>query len=166
MGVIKQLPLQCFYIGSFSTLLLFSGMELAFQSLANHWIEQHPRIFWLLQHPVITLVGILISVILCSRLLFAIAYLIDRIWLWIIKAPWLLLKSLLGIKNKTAEAVGNTINYELAINPEQLTKIVNQLERIEKQQKQILQDVASLKQQYQTIDTQKSVMSLPKEKAS
>ena len=81
------------------------------------------------------------------------------------KAPWLLLKSLLGIKNKTSEAVGNTINYELAINPEQLTKIVNQLERIEKQQKQILQDVAILKQQYQTIDTQKSVVSLPKEKS-
>ncbi|MDJ0743125.1 MAG: hypothetical protein QNJ32_07150 [Xenococcaceae cyanobacterium MO_167.B27] len=140
-------------------------MELALQSLTHHWIEQHPRILWLLQHPVTTLVGILISIILFSRLLAAIAYLIDRIWLWIIKAPWLLVKSLLGIKNQTSEAVGQTINYELAVNPEQLTKIVNQLEKIEKQQQQILQDVAILKQQSQTINTQKSVASLPEEKS-
>ncbi|HHP7229912.1 MAG TPA: hypothetical protein ACFCUY_03515 [Xenococcaceae cyanobacterium] len=139
-------------------------MELAFQSLIDHWIEQHPKLFWSLQHPVITLVAIFIIIILISRLLIAIAHLLDRVWLWIIQAPWMLLKLLLGIKNKSSEAVGNTINYELAINPEQLTKIVQQLERIEQQQKQILQDVASLKQQYQTIDTLKSVVSLPEKK--
>ena len=140
-------------------------MEFIFPSLANHWIEQHPRLLWMLQHPVISIVGVLISLILFSRLLAAVAYLIDQAWLWIIKTPWLLLKSLFGIKHKTSEALGNTINYEVAINPEQLTTIVKQLERIEKQQKQILQDVAILKQQYQTIDTQKSIIKLPKEKS-
>ena len=140
-------------------------MELVFPSLSNHWIEQHPRIFWMLEHPVISIVGVFVGVILFSRLLAAVAQLIDKVWLWIIKAPWLLFKSLFGIKNKTSETVGNTINYEVAMNPEQLTKIAKQLERIEKQQKQILQDVAILKQQYQTIDTQKSIIKLPEEKS-
>ena len=140
-------------------------MELVFPSLSNHWIEQHPRILWMLQHPVISIVGVFVGVILFSRLLAAVAQLIDRVWLWIIKAPWLLVKSILGIKNKTSEVVGNTINYEVAVNPEQLTKIAKQLERIEKQQKQILQDVAILKQQYQTVDTQKSIIKLPEEKS-
>ena len=140
-------------------------MELVFPSLSNHWIEQHPRIFWMLEHPVISIVGVFVGVILFSRLLAAVAQLIDRVWLWIIKAPWLLVKSILGIKNKTSEVVGNTINYEVAVNPEQLTKIAKQLERIEKQQKQILQDVAILKQQYQTVDTQKSIIKLPEEKS-
>ncbi len=140
-------------------------MELNFPFLGNHWLEQHPIIFWMVQHPIISIVAVLIGVILFSRLLSAIAYLIDKVWLWIIKTPWLLIKSLLGIKKKPPEDVGNTINYELAINPEQLTKIVNQLQRIEKQQKQILQDIASLKKQNKTVDIQKSVVSLPEEKS-
>ncbi len=140
-------------------------MELTFPFLNSHWLEQHPIIFWMVQHPIISIVGVLIGVILFSRLLSAIAYLIDKVWLWIIKTPWLLIKSLFGIKNKTSEDIGNTINYELAINPEQLNKIVNQLQRIEKQQKQILQDIASLKKQNKTVDIQKSVVSLPEEKS-
>ena len=140
-------------------------MELNFPFLSSHWLEQHPIVFWMVQHPIISIVGSFIGVILFSRLLSAIAYLIDKVWLWIIKTPWLLIKSLFGIKKKPPEDVGNTINYELAINPEQLTKIVNQLEKIEKQQRQILQDIASLKKQNKTVDIQKSVVSLPEEKS-
>lgn len=140
-------------------------MELTLPFLSSHWLEQHPLIFWMVQHPIISIVGVLIGVILFSRLLSAIAYLIDKVWLWIIKTPWLLIKSLFGIKKKTSEDVGNTINYELAINPEQLTKIVNQLQRIEKQQQQILQDIASLKQGKKTVDAEKSIISLPEEKS-
>ena len=139
-------------------------MEFTFPFINNHWLEQHPIIFWMVQHPIISIIAVLIGVILFSRLLSAIAYLIDKVWLWIIKTPWLLIKSLFGIKKKPSEEVGNTINYELAINPEQLTKIVNKLERIEKQQQQILQDIASLKQENKIVDPEKSIISLPEEK--
>ena len=140
-------------------------MELTSPFLSSHWLEQHPIMFWMVQHPIISIVGSFIGVILFSRLLSAIAYLIDKVWLWIIKTPWLLIKSLLGINKKTSEDVGNTINYELAINPEQLTKIIKQLARIEKQQQQILQDIASLKQENKTVNTETTIISLPEEKS-
>ncbi len=138
-------------------------MELALPFLSNHWLEQHPVMFWMVEHPIISIVAILIGIILFSRLLSAIAYLIDKVWLWIIKAPWLLIKSIFGIKKKIPEEVGNTINYEIATNPEQLTEIVRKLERIEQQQQQILQDIASLKGQTKVTDAQKSVLTLPEE---
>ncbi|MBE9048547.1 hypothetical protein IQ255_29910 [Pleurocapsales cyanobacterium LEGE 10410] len=116
------------------------------------WLSQHPFISWLVNHPVISLIGSLITIILTVRLLLtiyrAIANIIDRMWLWILRSPWLLLRFLFGWEAKPEIAPDSTItNYEATNNPEQLQEIVTRLDKIQLQQEQILQELAQLKQQ-------------------
>ncbi|VEP12749.1 conserved hypothetical protein [Hyella patelloides LEGE 07179] len=121
-------------------------MEVAIQSLINPWIEQHPFIAWLLQHPIISLVSLFLIVVLLFRLFSAIAQLLDRLWIWLLKSPVLLIKSLLGLKKESPEIAAIINSNDLAIDPEKITQIIQQLEIINQQQKQIMEDIAVLKQ--------------------
>ena len=121
------------------------------------WLMQHPFIFWLVNHPIISLIGGLITIILTVRLLAtiyrAIANMIDRMWLWILRSPWLLLKFLFGWEVKPHPPNSIVTNYEVTNNPEQLQEIMTRLDKIQQQQEQILQDLAQLKQQPHTVET-------------
>lgn len=121
-------------------------MELAIKSLVNSWFEQHPFIIWILQHPIISLVSLFISIVLLFRLFSAIASLLDKLWIWLLKAPFVLLKFLFGIKPKSTEPTATIINQELLLEPEKISQIMQQLETINQQQQQIIQDIAVLKQ--------------------
>ena len=120
-------------------------MEFAIQSFFNSWVEKHPLIFWLLQHPVISLVSILLITVLLFRLFAALAQLLDKLWIWLLKSPIILIKYILGIKNKTSEEVSTINPHELTIEPEKISQIIQQLEIINQQQQQIMKDIATLK---------------------
>lgn len=121
-------------------------MEFAIQSLINPWVEQHPFIAWLLQHPIISLVSLFLIVVLLFRLFSAIAHLLDKLWIWLLKSPVLLIKSLFGLKKESPEIAAIINSNDLAIDPEKITQIIQQLEIINQQQKQIMEDIAVLKQ--------------------
>ena len=124
----------------------------------NNWLLQHPLIAWLFNHPLIALVSGFLTVILTIRLLAtiyrAIANVIDRLWLWILRSPWLLLRLLFGWSTKASTTNTTVTNYEVTNNPEQLQEILARLEQIQQQQEQIIQDLAQLKQQPLTIKPQ------------
>ncbi len=124
----------------------------------NNWLLQHPIIAWLFNHPLIGLVSCLLIVILTMRLLAtiyrAIANVIDRLWLWILRSPWLLLRFLFGWSTKPTTGNTTVTNYEVTNNPEQLQEILTRLEQIQQQQEQIIQDLAQLKQEPLTIKPQ------------
>ncbi|WP_019506052.1 hypothetical protein [Pleurocapsa sp. PCC 7319] len=121
----------------------------------NSWLAQHPMIEWLVSHPVISLITGLIVAILVTRLLVtiyrAIANTIDRMWLWILRSPLLLVKFLIGWEAKSKSSSSNTTitNYEVISDSDQLAAIVARLDKIQQQQEQILQDIAQLKQKSQ-----------------
>ncbi len=121
-------------------------------SAMNDWLEQHPILAWLFNHPFISLIVGFITVILIVRLILtiyrAIATTIDRMWLWILQSPFLLLKFLFGWEVKPKNKIPQTTitNYEVTNNSEQLEEIMNCLATIQQQQEEILQDIALLKQ--------------------
>ena len=121
-------------------------MEFAIKSFYYSWVENHPSIIWLLQHPIISLISILLIITLFFRLFFAIAQLLDRLWIWLLKSPILLLKSVLGIKGKSSETISEITLKELTIEPEKIGQIIEQLETINRQQQQIIKDIALLKE--------------------
>ena len=121
-------------------------MEFAIQSFFNSWVEKHPLIIWLLQHPIISLVSIFLIIVLLFRLLAVIAQLLDKLWIWLLKSPIILIKFILGIKNKPSEKVSAVNPQELTIEPEKISQIIQQLEIINQQQQQIMKDLATLKQ--------------------
>ena len=124
----------------------------------NTWLAQHPAIAWTISHPIISLVVGSITLILTIRLLVtvyrAIASAIDRMWLWILRSPWLLLKFLFGWERQP-KVTSNTVvtNYEVTQDSEQLRDIMVRLDKIQGQQEQILNDLAQLKQQPLAIES-------------
>ena len=124
----------------------------------NLWLLNHPFLAWMVDHPLVSLISILITVILTVRLLAtiyrAIANTIDRMWLWILRSPFLLLKLLFGWEIKPKAPIANTTvtNYEVTNNPQELEEIIARLDLIQQQQQQIIQDLAQLKQQQFIIE--------------
>ena len=122
-------------------------MEFALHSIVNSWIEKHPLVVWLLQHPITSLIGFSLAIVLLLRLFSAVAYLLDKFWLWLLKLPILLFKLLLRKKNQPPQKSSAIVNSQLEIESEKITCIIEQLEKINQQQQQIIQDIALLKQQ-------------------
>ncbi len=149
---------------------LANPMELAINSFFQHWFEQHPFISWLVQHPIISLVATLVVLILLIRLFVAVYKLIttsiDRLWLWILRSPFLLLKFLFGweFKPKSEPTATNITNYQLTTDSELLTKICARLDRIQQQQQHILQEIALLKNQTKHANQKAIELILPESK--
>lgn len=146
-------------------------MEIAINSWFNHWFAhwfaQHPTVYWLIQHPWLTLITTIILVIFMVRFFVAIYRIvmnsIDRLWLWIIRSPFLLVKFLFGWEFKTKQSPNPTqiSNYELVSDREQLKNICDRLDLIQQQQQQILQEIASLKQPLKNVSQQTLELVLP-----
>ena len=146
---------------------LLDGIGGSISSRLDAWLVQHPSIAWLIGHPIISLISGLVTAILVIRLLVtvyrAIANAIDRMWLWILRSPFSLLKFLFGWEVKTKAASNLTVtNYEVTDNPELLQQIVIQLNKIQQQQEQIMQDLERLKQQPIELET-KQLQSIEKQ---
>lgn len=133
----------------------------------NAWLINHPTLAWLVHHPLISSIAGLIAIVLIVRLVAtiyrAIASTIDRMWLWILRSPWLLLKFLFGWEVKPQHnAVNTTItNYEVTNNPEQLQQIMTRLDLIQQQQQQIIQDLEHLKQRSPHLELKQLDLTLP-----
>jgi hypothetical protein len=121
-------------------------MEFSVNSLLDSWFEAHPSVLWLIRHPILTIVVLLIGVVLFARLLAAIASLIDRLWLLLLRSPILLLKSIFRGKPKETEELTQNSGYITIDNSTQLEKIAAQLAIITQQQQKILQEIAELKE--------------------
>ena len=131
-------------------------MALAVQYRVDSWLAEHISVLWLLQHPLISIVGFVIALVLFARLLVAIATLIDRLWLWILRLPITLFQAIFSTEEKAEENLPATINnYELTSDPEKFEQILRKLNAIEQQQKKILQELAVIKNTAQSNQSQK-----------
>lgn len=137
---------------------LIESVSNSVNSGINHWLSHHPLLAWLVSHPLITLIiGFVISVLIIRLLVTiyqAIAHMIDRLWLWILRSPWLLMKFLFGWSAKPVTTESTITNYEVTQNPEQLQEIMLRLDKIQQQQERIIRDLAQLKQRPKTIEPQ------------
>ena len=133
----------------------------SFGSSIAIWLTNHPLIAWAVGHPFITLIASLIIAVLTIRLMAtiyrAIANIIDRMWLGILRSPFILLKLIFGWEAKTKADSLNTVvtNYEVTNDSEKLALIMARLNTIEQQQEQIIKDLAALKQQPLTVEPQR-----------
>ncbi len=131
-------------------------MALAVQYAIDSWLAEHISVLWLLQHPLISIIGFMMALVLFARLLTAIAYLIDRLWLWILRLPITLFQAIFSSGEKAKDDLPTTINnYELTTHPEKFEQILQKLNAIEQQQKKILQELATLKNTGQANHSQK-----------
>ncbi|MGK7947244.1 MAG: hypothetical protein AB4368_00170 [Xenococcaceae cyanobacterium] len=130
----------------------FSGyaidsLQTKLNSVINNWLAHHPLIFWLYKHPIITLISAFIIGVILWRLLAAIAFVItttiDRVWLWVFHSPILFWQSFFGKKEELPPAENK---LEITINSRQFEQIIERLDRIQAEQRAIVQEINNLKQ--------------------
>lgn len=147
-------------------------MGIAINSWFNYWFAQHPTIYWLIQHPWLTSIATIILVVFLVRFFVTIyqivVNLIDRVWLWILRSPFLLIKFLFGWEIKTKQLPNSTqiTNYELISDREQLKNICDRLDLIQQQQQQILQEIALLKQPLKNVSPHSLELVLPQSESN
>ncbi|MEL6440294.1 MAG: hypothetical protein AAFQ80_13680 [Cyanobacteria bacterium J06621_8] len=137
---------------SLDNYLIGSAIESIRDSLTT-WLVNHPVFAWIWAHPLPSLLlaggGIILTLRLLAIIYKAIARTIDRMWIWILQAPWRLLKLIFAWETKPLAIATQTKvkTSPLSPNSEQLQSILERLEMIEQQQQQIIQELAELRQQ-------------------
>lgn len=116
-----------------------------FELMTATWMQDHPIAAWFLTHPIISLIGLLVMVVLLRGLLGAIAHLTERIWLAVLRLP-------VTIVTRSVSAVMSLVNRPAiaATLPEEpspqkrLTLILDRLEALRREQDELLQEVRTM----------------------
>ncbi len=126
--------------------ILSDGIQASINSSLNSWINAHPRLVWLIDHPLQGLLILLVGIFLFLGLLKAISDITARFWLLILTYPFKLISSKLKLisksfqkDNKKAVSVS-----EVTIDQQKLVAILNRLESIRQEQDLLLQEVICL----------------------
>ncbi|HAX75941.1 MAG TPA: hypothetical protein DCY88_08910 [Cyanobacteria bacterium UBA11372] len=131
---------------------LTEGIEAGITSFVNNWFNDHPILFWILNHPIHDLGILLLVIFLFWGLLKAIGRLVEKAWISVIIAPFKLIQSFLGIGSKS---LGNVMVSGLVTVPsnqtlnqgdrkEDMANIINQLNALKQQQDKLLQELATI----------------------
>jgi len=148
------------------------AVESAIASSVNDWITQHPAIFRIMQvltwgsnHPILSLVILLLTIAIASSIIKAIVRLIETVSWSILQVPFKLLFALIKVSFFSFTKIGNIaikklishqpVNNLPALPPatspvidkdkqQRLTEITLRLETIQREQKQLLQEATEL----------------------
>lgn len=142
------------------------AMQTAINNSVSEWLQAHPLVFRLVQfliwgtnHPIWGLVTLLFTVAIAWSLIKAISSLIETAWLALLKAPFKLSQALFGVSAKSLSKFGGLVNKQLTANKnpnlvlqpseviqlnkqQRLAEISTRLETIQKEQSELLQEVA------------------------
>lgn len=125
---------------------LSEGIQASINSSLNSWIADHPRLVWLVNHPLQTLGLLLLGIFLFSGLLKAVSNLSEKFWVVLFSSPFKLVSSGLGLISKSSQGREKKLEDILRGNDRQtrITAIINRLEAIKKEQDLLLEELAGL----------------------
>ncbi|MEB3360310.1 MAG: hypothetical protein VKK04_26540 [Synechococcales bacterium] len=118
------------------------------QDAVYGWLAAHPLVLWMVIHPVWSLVGALLALWLILGLFQAIAHYIQQGWLFLLRAPYLLIRWLVGLvfislQTRSLRALPPAQSAP-EIGPDRLVEILNRLEDIRQEETELMQEMRSL----------------------
>lgn len=125
---------------------LSEGIQASINSSLNIWIGNHPKLVWLVNHPLQALGLLLLAIFLFSGLLKAVSSFTEKFWIWLLTAPFKLISSAFGLISKSSEKGDKKLEEILRGNDKeaQMTKILGRLENLKKEQDLLLEELADL----------------------
>lgn len=128
------------------------GIQSAISASFNAWILDHPRLVWLVNHPLQTIGILLLIIFLFSGLFRAISSSTEKLWLFLLQAPFKLIqfifglgyKSLGNVKASGLVAMKSNENLTTSERQERITHILSRLAQIKQEQDLLLQELATL----------------------
>ena len=121
-----------------------SAMQTAISDSVSQWLQAHPVVFqlvqvllWATNHPIISVIILLFAVAIAWSLIKAIGRLLETVGWSLLQSPFKLSQVLIGVSTKSLGNGGNDKQQRLA-------EISTRLEAIQKEQNELLQEVAAI----------------------
>ncbi|NES93942.1 MAG: hypothetical protein F6K32_01645 [Desertifilum sp. SIO1I2] len=153
---------------------VYIGTQIAVQEAITNWLNAHPIIHWLVNHPLLSLFLILLSIVLIISLIQALIGLIKKAWIAIFTSPTKLIQSVVTLiyksiswaiqfvwlnfkptSQKALVASPSVTDIKMIIVPEdlaiddssKLNEILQKIESLQQEQSKLLQEIFTLSQQ-------------------
>jgi hypothetical protein len=120
---------------------LSDGIQASINSSLNGWIDQHPQLVWLVNHPLQSFGIFLLGVFLFSGLLGAISKITEKFWLFILTYPF---KIFLNIWILVSKSLKKDDDDQKTETQKRVTDILSRLESIRQEQTLLSQELESL----------------------
>lgn len=135
------------------------ALKNAISSLISDWINAHPKVFWLVSHPLISLALLFLVILIISGLLKALGQFFEKGWLVILQVPvrlsrfifgslYQFLKGLFTQNNLVIKSIKpvdlKTLSSQSLAHKERLAEIISRLDALNQEQNQLMQEAASL----------------------
>lgn len=128
-----------------------NAMQTAISDSVSNWLQAHPLVgqlvqllLWATDHPVISLVMLLVTIAITWSLIKAIGRLMETIGWNLLQAPFKLTRVLLGFSTKLLGNARNQPQPEYDTQQQRLAEIHNRLEYLHKEQNELLQELAAI----------------------
>ena len=120
---------------------LSDGIQASINSSLNGWIDQHPQLVWLINHPLQSLGILLLGLFLFSGLLGAISRITEKFWLFILTYPFKIFSNSWLLISKSLQKDDDNQKTEAQ---KRVTEILSRLESIRQEQTSLSQELESL----------------------
>jgi len=120
---------------------LSDGIQASINSSLNGWIDQHPQLVWLINHPLQSLGILLLGLFLFSGLLGAISRITEKFWLFILTYPFKIFSNSWLLISKSLQKDDDNQKTEIQ---KRVTEILSRLESIRQEQTSLSQELESL----------------------
>jgi hypothetical protein len=120
---------------------LSDGIQASINSSLNGWIDQHPQLVWLVNHPLQSFGIFLLGLFLFSGLLGAISRITEKFWLFILTYPFKILSNSWMFISKSLQKDDDNQKTETQ---KRVTEILSRLELIRQEQTLLSQELESL----------------------
>jgi hypothetical protein len=141
-----------------------ASLQKVITSLIGDWINTHPKFFWLVSHPFLSLGLLFLAILIILGLLKALSQFFEKAWLIIFQAPVKLIQVIVSIISRPISGLLNRkkfvdqqkfLNEPMALTmlnfqstnlaqKERLTQIFSRLEAINQEQNKLMKEVVAI----------------------
>lgn len=136
------------------------ALQNAISSLISDWINAHPKLFWLVSHPFLSLAILFLTILIMSGLLKALGRFFEQGWLVVLQAPIKLSKFIVGSVYKFINSLfgrNNLVFEQSKIKPvdlkclsqsvaqkERLKEIISRLNTINQEHNKLMEEAVAI----------------------
>lgn len=107
----------------------------------QNWLESHPNIDWMVDHPILSILFGLLTIFLFWGLLNAIARFTERFWIALLRLPLTLSQ---WIFSGSSHLISGALRLKPKEDPKkQLTEMLDRLEELRKEEDKLIEQVKS-----------------------
>lgn len=135
-------------------------LQNAISSLIGDWINAHPQLIWLVNHPFVSLAILFLVILILWGLLQALGRFFEQAWLMLLQSPIILMQFIFGsvyqligglfrkknlvIETKVKPVDLKRLSSQSLAQQKRLAEIITRLDALNQEQKQLMQEAAAI----------------------